>query len=267
MMKAISKTAYVSFKRCPSYVWLLLNKKEEYVKGALEEQNVENGKQVGKYAKEYFPNTVDATTLKEDGSPNIEKMIELTNVYLSEDRETIAEASFSVDGLFCSVDLLHKIDGGYEIYEVKASTKAKEEHFYDAAFQKCVLQKAGLNVINVYVLHLNKEYERHGDLNIKELFKAEKADDKKAFLDSMRDFDNDLSILKDLLSSKVEPSPVLSSMCKDCPFEKYCKKDVKHPCVLDLQGSQALNRYDLYKSGVVSFEDVLKSGQKLNSFQ
>lgn len=265
--KAISKTRYISFKRCPSYVWLLLNKKEEYVKGALEDQNTENGKQVGGAAKDYFPNTVDATALKADGTLDIERMIDATKAYISGNAETIAEASFSVNGLFCSVDLLHKVDDGYEIYEVKASTKAKKEHLYDAAFQKYVLQKAGLNIVNVYILHLNTGYVRHGDLDLKELFTAKKVDDEKVFLDATAIIEKDLATLTTLLSSKVEPSPVFSSECKDCPFEAYCKKDVPHPCVLDLQGSPALKIYDLYNRGVVSVEDVLKSGQMLNRFQ
>ena len=133
-MKTISKSKYITYKTCPKSLWLLLNKKEEYVEDPTAEKHIREGKEVGSYAKRYFDNTVDTTSLNEDGSLNIEEMIGLTNRYLLEGGKTVAEASFSLDGLFCSVDLLHPVDDGYKIYEVKATTEVAKEHIIDAAF-------------------------------------------------------------------------------------------------------------------------------------
>ena len=265
-MKTISKSNFVSFKRCPRYLWLFLNAHENYVESPGAQHHIESGKQVGDLAKRYFENTVDATALKADGTLDIQKMIENTNTYLSENRETIAEASFSVDGLFCSVDLLHKVNDGYEIYEVKASSSVKKKYLFDSAFQKIVLQKAGLNVVGVYVLHLNNEYVRHGELNLSELFIAEKVDGKKAFLTTLNTFEEDMKELNSLLSRSDAPAPVFCSECNDCPFEAYCKKDLKSPNIFDLQAI-GIKPYDMYKEGIVTFEDIIKSGQKLNRFQ
>jgi len=43
---------------------------------------------------------------------------------LSRGVENICEAAFSWDGNYCAVDILHKQDGGYAIYEVKSSTNS-----------------------------------------------------------------------------------------------------------------------------------------------
>lgn len=49
---------------------------------------------------------------------------------------------------------------GYAIYEIKSSTKVKEEHLYDVAFQTALLQRCGLRVDQIYIVHLNSEYVR-----------------------------------------------------------------------------------------------------------
>ena len=265
-MKNISKSTFVSFKTCPKSLWLLLNKKEEYVEDPTAQKHIDEGKEVGRYAKEYFKGTVDTTSYKEDGSLDVQNMIGLTNRYLLESKTTIAEASFSLEGLFCSIDLLHAVEGGYEIYEVKATTDIEKEHLIDAAFQKHVLQKRGLDIVNTYILHLNKNYRRHGELELDKLFVAEKIDCEPLFLQTLRDIENDIENIKSVLSSKEEPVVKLASRCKDCPFKAYCHKDIPFPTVLDLQGT-GLRRYDMYNKGIITFLDVLASGQKLSRFQ
>lgn len=265
-MMVISKSKYLSYRTCPKSIWLLLNKKEEYVETPGAEKHIRDGKEVGSYAKKYFDNTVDVTSLNEDGTLNIQEMIGLTNRYLMEGNKTIAEASFSLDGLFCSIDLLHPVDGGYEIYEVKATTEVAKEHLIDAAFQKYVLQKRGLKIVNTYILHLNKQYRRKGGLELDKLFVAEQVDYEPLFLQTLMQIDDDLANINAILSSKKEPVVRLSSTCKDCPFKKYCHKDIPFPTVLDLQGT-GLRRYDMYYKGIVTFLDVLASGKKLSKFQ
>lgn len=265
-MKTVSKSKFLSYKTCPKSLWLLLNKKEEYVEDPTAEKHIEEGKEVGGYAKKYFDNTVDTTSLNEDGTLYIQEMIGLTNRYLMEGNKTIAEASFSLDGLFCSVDLLHPVDGGYEIYEVKATTEIAKEHLIDAAFQKYVLQKRGIKIVNTFILHLNKSYRRKGGLELNKLFIAEQVDCEPLFLQTLIQIENDIANAKAILSSKEEPEARLSSNCNDCPFKTYCHKDIPFPTVLDLQGS-GLRRYDVYNNGIITFLDVLGSGKKLSKFQ
>jgi hypothetical protein len=71
-------------------------------------------------------------------------MIEKTKECISAGVETICEAAFSYDGLYCAVDILRKQDGGYAIYEVKSSTKEAEIYGVDIAYQKYVLEHCGM---------------------------------------------------------------------------------------------------------------------------
>ena len=264
IVKTISKSKYLDYKTCPKSLWLLQNKKEEYIEDSSAQKNIEDGKEVGALAKEYFKNTFDTTSFKEDGSLDIENMIGLTNQYLLDGKDTIAEASFNQDGLFCSIDLLHKVDNGYEIYEVKATTKVENKHLIDSAFQKYVLQKRGLNIVKTFVLHLNKQYRRMGELDLNKLFIAEQVDMTPLFLQTFRDINDDIEEITTLLSSKQEPSATLLSRCKKCPFMKYCHKDIPVPSVLDING---IHGYDYLNAGVVTYQDVLSKGIKLNKRQ
>ncbi len=263
-ISVISKSKFASYKTCPKSLWLNLYKKGEYVENEQMLSLAEKGKEVGDLAKRYFPNTEDVTTRKADNALDIEKMIELTDFLLRSGKQTIAEASFCKDGLFCSVDLLHRVEGGYEIYEVKATTNVEKEHVVDAAFQKCVLQKSGLKIKKVSILHLNKDYRRKGSLSLKQLFISEQIDDNKLFLKTLNGIDNDVKDIQNLVSSKNEPIVKLSPKCKKCPFKGYCQKGIQTPSVLDVN---RLRGYGLLNKGVVTYQDLLSANVKLNKRQ
>ena len=266
-MKTISKSKYMGFKNCARLVWLLQNKPElaETSESAL--KNMREGKIVGECAKSYFTNTFDVTSFDKDGNLDIDSMIGLTNRYLLENKETIAEASFSVDGLYCSVDLLHKNNDNYDIYEVKASTKIEKDHLIDVAFQKYVLEKRGLKVVNVYVVYINNDYRRHGNLELKKLFSVQKVSDKSLFLQTYSNLKNDIEAIRLILNKKTEPSVSLSSTCKECPFKNYCQRDLPKPNVLSLAGNSGGDKYARLNSGIITFQDVSSSDMNLSDFQ
>jgi hypothetical protein len=66
---------------------------------------------VGDLAMGYFGNFSEVPFNHE----NISDMLVETQRMLENGTEVIAEASFSYDGNFCSVDILRKADDGYEI--------------------------------------------------------------------------------------------------------------------------------------------------------
>ena len=57
-MQTISKSKFVSYKTCPKSLWLLLNKKEEYVEDPSALRHIKEGKGVGALAKKYFKDVV-----------------------------------------------------------------------------------------------------------------------------------------------------------------------------------------------------------------
>lgn len=264
-MKIISKSNYTLFKNCPKSLWLSFYKSDVAAPLTMDVlKRIEDGKEVGDLAKKYFANTIDVKSLLPDGSLDISKMLELTKKYLKQKGVTIAEASFKVNNLFCSIDLLRVTSEGYEIYEVKSTTEAKVEHKVDAAFQKYVLQQYGLNVINTYILHLNKDYIRKGDLELDQLFTMNHLDEDTSFIEAMHNMKSDLKAIDKLLLTKAEPAETLLTRCKNCDFKDYCQKDIPVPSVLDVY---RLSGYKYLNKGIVTFEDLLESNVALRKRQ
>ena len=250
----ISKSKFVYYKTCPKKLWLYINKPEEAIEDSRAETHIREGKQVGELAKQYYKNVVDVTSFNEDGTLNFENMIGLTNRYLLDGKSTIAEATFSTDGLFCSVDFLKPVEGGYEIYEVKASDEIKVEHQVDVAFQKYVLEKRGLKVVGVFVVHLNRGYIRHGKLDLDQLFIVEDISDKARYKSTLKKLETDIKSAKDILNLKQEPNIPFSTKCRKCPFFKYCTKDLPKPSVFDIWDERSAHK--MINEGIVSFDDV-----------
>ena len=55
-------------------------------------------------------------------------------------------------------------DDELDLYEIKSSTGVRKDHLYDLAFQSAVLAGLGYKVRQVFVLHVNNQYVRQGDI-------------------------------------------------------------------------------------------------------
>lgn len=164
----LSKSKYVRGLQCPKQLWLDKYKPEEYCVDKSTQSAFNTGNIVGDLARKYF----GKCTLV-DFDKGIDSMLKETQDFINSGEVNIAEASFSVDGLFCSVDILHKTPYGWDIVEVKSATEIHDVYLDDMAFQYYVLTKAGLKISGVYNMHINNQYIRHGELDIKQLFTIE----------------------------------------------------------------------------------------------
>ena len=153
----LSKSRYTCAYQCKKLLWLLDNLPEEK-----EETNtsvLDNGTNVGIVAKDLLGDHIDIEFNKD-----LNQMINDTKKALLNDSVVVTEASFNYDGNFCSVDLLKKDHDNYEIYEVKSSTEVHDIYLEDASYQYYVLKSLNLNVTKVYIVYINNEYVRHGNL-------------------------------------------------------------------------------------------------------
>ena len=86
-------------------------------------------------------------------------MCALTREAIESGSTTIYEASFIENDVFIRIDIMNLSQEGWDIYEVKSSTKPHPYHKEDASLQWHVLDKvSGLKLNNVFVVTLNKSY-------------------------------------------------------------------------------------------------------------
>lgn len=256
-----SKSKYTSFWQCPKINWLDKFKPEERETDDSLESRLANGNEIGDLAMNLFGNFTEVTSLKADGKLDISKMIERTKDEISKGTENICEASFDYNGLYCAVDILHKEKGGYAIYEIKSSTGLNYIYLVDIAYQKYVLEKAGVNVTGTYLVHINSNYVKNGEIDIKELFAIQ---DVSSFLDEeYNKIDSNLKEAEKILNLDIEPNIDISDKCTSpysCAYWKYCTKHLPTPNVFDIYRLGAEKKFSYYKDGIISFLDLEKHG-------
>ena len=159
----LSKSDYMLFLRHPAWIWL---KKYDKYKLPPIDDNLQAlfdaGHEFETYAEKLYPNAVklgfsDYNSYKE--LPN------KTKKALDDGASAILQGRFEEDGLTCIIDILDRVgDSTFDLIEIKSSTKAKVEHNYDLAFQTVVLEKPGIKVRNISIIHVDNEYIRKGEI-------------------------------------------------------------------------------------------------------
>ena len=264
-MKQLSKSKYAKYCQCPKCLWMSVYKPEEEVIDPNSEARFENGTEVGELARGILGDYVDVTTRKVDDRLDLPAMIAKTKELMEAGQENICEASFSYDGNYCAVDILHKTDGGWAIYEVKSTSfpefngnPAKlDKYLPDVSYQKWVLEQCGVNVTGVYLVCLNSDYIREGELDLQKLFVINEMDDMIA-----NEYDKVANIqleAKKLLQQTDEPEMDIWEGCKkpyDCGYYKYCSRHLPSPSVFELYRMRFSDKLKYYRQGVITFDDI-----------
>ena len=125
------------------------------------------GTDVGLLARKLFGSGADASPTDVF---HYRESVRDTARLIAEGHTIIFEAAFQYEGVLCAVDILLKHRGKWYAYEVKSSTGLKEQFIQDAALQYFVITNAGLELEDIFLVHINTGYVRSGDLQLKQLF-------------------------------------------------------------------------------------------------
>ena len=254
MITTLTKSLYTAYLQCKNNLWLKINKPEEAAVDASVQARFEQGDEVGSLARRLFGEYVDVTTYKEGGGLDLEAMVERTKQEMEKGTETICEAAFThiVKGCFervslppdkpwlspysipcyCAVDILRKDGDGWAIYEVKSTsfpefdglTAKLEKYASDIAFQKWVMEKCCVKVTKTYLVCLNSNYIRHGELDLQKLFVC--VDVGELVESEYKNVRRNVYKAHHLFEKSIEPNIDLSERCHKpygCVFFNYCK--------------------------------------------
>ena len=253
----ISKSKYCSAVQCPKMLWLKKNWPEEFDCSVMNQAVLTAGNEVGDLAMGLFGDFKEVPY-----SDDLGEMMRTTGEWIRAGVPVIAEASFSYEGQFCSVDILKNPGGNrVEMYEVKSSASVKDIYYHDAAYQYYVLKKLGYDVRKVCLVHINSSYVRSGELDLGKLFAVEDVTDKA--IELYDDVGKRIAFLEKYMEQAEEPADSIGPNCFKpyaCGFWDYCTRDLPHPNVFDVGGLQAGSKFKLYKQGVISFEQIAENG-------
>jgi len=277
----LSKSRYISYRQCPKKLWLEISHPE--LAGEVDQSIFINGTMVGELARGLFPGG-ELVHFNSGDQRNIPEMIRRTGELIYSGAGVIYEAAFSANSLLAICDILVRADAGaddgggcdpgedgrqiFDIYEVKSSTQVKDVHILDTAFQQYVLGLCGIAVRDTYLVHIDNQYVRHGALDLDALFAVERITDRTA--DMQRDIAGFLPDAFLVLGSPDEPACDIGPHCSDpypCQFMAYCWSDIPERSVFEISHLSGALRFDCYYRGVLTFDDIIKSGVRLNPSQ
>ena len=257
MSENLSKSKYCKGIQCKKILWLDKYKPDEKVDTA-RKSALENGSRIGILAKGLFAKYEDIPY-----SEDLSLMIKKTNELLKDKPNIITEASFGYNHNFCSVDILKNDIDGVEIYEVKSSSDISQIYYDDVFYQYYVLTNLGLNVKKASIVYINKNYIRHGALDIHKLFNIEDVTDlAKSNLPNIKNNIDDINNFINKYNKDNEPEVPLSISCFEpylCSYWQYCTKALPKPNVFDIANMKTINKLKYYNLGLISFNDLKNS--------
>jgi len=249
-MRALTKSNYLVGLECPRYLWMMFNQPEKIRKATLaEEFKFKEGDKVGQMAKKLFPEGIDLST---EYKENIRETKEALKK-----KKPLFEAGFEFNNCFSRADILVPVGDEWDIIEVKSETKVKDIDVHDVSFQKYVYGRNGLKIRKCFLLHLNKDFVKNGEIDVKDLFEKEDitADVERA----IKGIDKRIKELFEFVSLKTPPKAGLSltKMFKDGHHDCFVEGCVDLPenHVFCLYRGNKL-ACDLYENGIETIKDI-----------
>jgi len=251
----ITKSKYISGNQCLRKLWIDSNKpyeKNNVVPGSI----IDLGNKIGEAA----------TTLFEGGvliEPNIsqkEALVGTEKLINDPNTKAIFEAAFSYKNTLVRVDILERVnDTQWRLIEVKSGKTIKKHQLLDAAFQKWVLNNAGIEVCRVDIGHPNGEYQRDTDvIDYNEFFVFDDVSDKiEPIADGIEaTLKEQFRILSNKNAPEVHPTKNRCNSPHPCDYWQDCTKDKPLDWVQRLQRFSSKEVEKLAKQGIESISQL-----------
>ncbi len=236
MKDRLNKTEYLRFLSCPNEFWLKANMPLLFkIEETLEYQHLrQQGYEVERYVK-----MLDRFQPSDEIAVDFQRVFQTNELYARSDAVITDRTSTNID-----------------IYEIKASASVKPEHLSDVAFQKVTAERSGSVVRNCYVITMNGDYIRSGEIDPEQLFVVNDVTDIIATMIA----DTERQIVAARAYADSEPVPSLIEYCADkkldCSFLKLHFPDLPEYTVFDIAFLKNDKRRELLSQGVVAIVDV-----------
>ena len=222
--------------QCSKLLWLFRHRKDLASEITPEKQSLfDTGHEVGKLAMQYFDDGIEVASEYWD----VKGAVEATEQYIKDGHNLIFEATaiHPINGGYARIDILKRVDGTdeWDLIEVKSSTKVKDYHIDDMSFQYHVFCGAGYKIRKCFMMVINNEYVKNGEIDPKQLLKLEeKSEDVHSKQEEVASMAEQLVCV---LERKDEPEVPIGARCFkpfECDYRPYCWKHVPEYSVYDV---------------------------------
>ena len=137
-MQPITKNIFINTAFCSTFGWRLRTGKirTEFSPGEL--FRMEQGKEIGRLARERYPDGIFVNELRSEAAANRTR-----DLLKNPQTRVVFEATFLAGNYIARADILVRDAKSWELIEVKSSIVTKEEFIDDMAYTTLVAQAAG----------------------------------------------------------------------------------------------------------------------------
>lgn len=217
------------------------------------------GSALGRLSHEIFPEGV----LVESHEGGKDAAVAETKRLIKEGHAVLFEASFAIEGLHARCDILERTEGGWAVTEVKSSTKVKDDHYEDLAFQVYVLRHCGLEVVRASLCHVNTgAVKQEGEVRPQELFKV--SDVTKEVMGTLPFVADWIRDIQAVLAGESAPEIRTNTHCSNpvkCAFYVHCHADQPEHDITFLPGIRRAAVVSFRELGVETIPDIPESAK------
>jgi hypothetical protein len=255
----LSKTTYQIWRECPHNAWFKVHAPDVYNAEPLSEFDktiIETGNEIDQMARALLPGGIETEPGDTDG----------TRARIAGRTPILYQPAFVAGDLVAVCDILAWNGTAYDLYEVKASssgadrTKREEVYVTDIGFQVHVLKACGVPIGRQFLVRLDRDYVRAGDLDVTAMFTREDYTDSIAA--ALPDIAKEIELaVVDLASQTALPRPC-SCMRKgrsaQCTTFAVSCPEVPDYSVHDIAriGASKRKLAELIDRGILRIEDV-----------
>ena len=230
----LTKTDFMSYLEAPMHLWAEKHSAVEVQPTPYELHTMEQGKDIHSLAKAFLK----AHLISQN--PNLQITTEQTHT----------------DGPFLNRTDMLVFDpeaDAFDLYEIKSSSSVKTEHKYDVAFQVLVCE-ANFPLRDTYLVHVNKEYVKDGEVDLAQLFVIE---DLKEDVENLKD--EIAATREDAFQVASSPSSQGIAEClkpKECICTSLCHPNLPEYPIFDLPRLHKNKAIQLKSMGIASLLDI-----------
>ncbi len=250
-MMHLTKTDFIQYLNCPKSLWLLKHEPDQCPSGEFStflQKLTREGYEVERYVRAYF---------EADGSRDV-------------DFQHVFETD---DGLLARADVLERTATDEVIlYEVKSSTSVNtggpHNHLKDASFQKVCAERTGQAIDRVYLVHLNGDYVRDGEVDPAGLLTFVDITDQVTDIEAetASELDAALALLGEAELDRNGCSCRTKSRSNHCDTFSIFNPGIPTPSIYSLPRLSARKRSELIADGIFELSDI-PDGYALSGIQ
>lgn len=251
----LSKTSFLKFEQCQKAFYFYKNL--PFFKDPVSADRqlaFARGHMVGNLARELFPGGIDVSGVASDQA----EALALTAQHIADGTPVIYEATFMHDQVLVMVDILCLEPQGYVAYEVKSALRVSEVFLRDACLQYYVLRHVLSGFTDMFLVTMNPDYVRSGDLNCRQLFRKRSIRDKgEEHLSYFKERINDALLV--IEENKIPNIPVGTQCFRpyQCDYFGICWKEELNPgSVFHMPHTNKERQFEWHRSGIRLIEQV-----------